>query len=419
MSQRPLVLQTLHKNIQRMASLAICVAGAGPARPSTAVRLGHVYQSAVGRTVPVALADADRAVSYLTERALIRKYKARNAQDLRAQLVSGRRILEVQDWWLSDLSLRSRTGGEREQSFTKTVTTCQELDLLADKTLTVTSYGRLLVDIARERGLIQEDLGAQMNPFVFEPAFAAVAFYRVATYDVPLQRRLVDCLSAGTVRFQDLCLRAEQILREVLAADIPNSPATRFTRAWLVREIDNARKLAQKVRLSGWAESGGASVQTMYRPFEDMFLPRLEFMVDAGFVSKPETSRARYIYEPSPKLEQWREILHGGINAIEGSYFTIVAQTQGKGGKRLTDPAAILNHLSVGFAKYRGLTGYAPILESVMYANVATWMLEPWPYVEVADSIDALRALSTSEAPSVRILSDRYRKPQAFTMMAA
>lgn len=382
------------------------------------MRLGEIYKKAVEAplTEPLSEGELDRVIAYLRERALIRKYKAKTADELRIQLETGRTKVQLQDWWLCAPNLRSSTGSEREQSFTKTVAACQELDLLAETTLTVTSYGRLLMDVARERALLDIRSGSEASPFIFEPAFAVVALYRVIVFDLPMQRHLVAILAKGRLTFQELCLQAERILTELMTSDIPNSPGTRDVRRWITKEIANARKLSDYVRKDGGAKGGETTIQTLYRPFEDMFLPRLEFMVDAGLAVKPEA--AHYIYDPSPHLEAWKELLAGGAEAMEDSYFSVVARTHAKTSQRLSGATAILKHMSVGFSKYRGITGYAPILEAVMYSNLATWGNEPWSYIEMKDAMETLRALSAADEPSVRILSDRYRRPEAFTLIA-
>jgi hypothetical protein len=416
-TQLPYVLQGTHKNLHRLASLVLCIQSAPKSRVSTASALGALYATRLRQRIPIPEADVARVQAYLAERGLTDRYLPPNQKvtlPLSERLHAGEAIVEIQDWFLSDPALPSSTGREREQSFTKTVTACAELGLLATKTLTLESYGNLLVALAEEKGIAGPLGELQINPFMPDAMYSPSAYLQVLRCDFVFQNELCKTIDRETFSFRDLLVpRAEDLLRRVAAA-IPANAANRTTTSWIRGEIESAKRLSKRSELTQQGKIGGAARPTLFRPLEDIFLTRLEFLVDFGVLRKPNPER--YVYNTSPAFEKFRALLGRGSSMLTNDYFHFVAELSDRKIVAIRKAPDVVAHIRSGFERMRGLTGYAPILESLVYANMIRSHEDPWPITEIDDCHNALRESAGGARPTIRIIADRFRRPSEFTL---
>jgi hypothetical protein len=150
---------------------------------------------------------------------------------------------------------------------------------------------------------------------------------------------------------------------------------------------------------------------------EDVFLARLEFLVDVGVLSKLDS--AKYIYAPSERLDALATLLAELGGAQRGFFGFVALCFERPSATRLREPQQVLDHLREAHDRLRGITGYSLITNATVLANLSTWQQEPWIYVELADALDALQELARGERPSVRVISDRFRRPNEFTVLGA
>jgi hypothetical protein len=411
------VLTQLHKNGQRLAMFGACTMGAHPTRTSNQVQLGRSYAARVTVQVPVQGVDVDLVLKYLTNRALIRKYappgRGATVGVLRDLFSSGMGTVELQDFLLSSPQCRSSTGAEREQSFQRTVAACQELGFIT-RHGTLDSFGRVLIHIAELAGarLVPD---AAPSPFRFNPALAMVGCYPLITRDAGLLGPLIASLPES-FSFSEVAGRTLTVLTMALKL-VPVTPPTRDIRGWLKKQLVAAERLAD--RLSGsqsdstprvQAHHGGTqgAIQTLYRPMEDLLLPRLELLVEAGALTKPD--RFKYEYASADGLVEMTAALYDP----DTNYFAYWRRFA-REWRQLTEPADVFAHLSQAYERYKPLSGYAPILECVHFANAAAFLAGGcWSYVEIHDAIAAMRSGSATTPPTVRLIADRFRRPYSF-----
>ena len=363
-------------------------------------------------TRPIAPEDVDDALDYIRSRALVRQYAGRGQATMAAvsALASdGRLRLEFQDWALMDPSIPSTSGRERDASAVKTVELCDELGLLRVPPGTLQTHGTVLCSVARGAGVLPADPNTRDNPFAPRPALLATAFFHVLRSDRVFLLALLR-LFANSNRERafsgDLSAEAEQLLRTV-EEGTDRTAANREAFRWFDRQKTYARRFARA--LEEPRKKRSVTIQTLYRPMEDLLLPRLEFLVDVGALSKPRPADFSYVL--TEKGQQFRQHLGQGWD-IETQYFRQIANLLDI---RFTEISSddVLPHLSTAYAELRNAAGYAPIEEAVLLANAKALAETPWNGVELAAARAALADVARSST-SVRIVSDRHRRPGAF-----
>jgi len=407
-------LQGLHKNLLRLGSLAVCVNGASDSRGSTARDLDSKYRSAFTKRVPVDPSNIDRVIAYINERVLIRKYAPASTNTLegvRGIFESGTGTVELQDWMLSDPHLKSSSGSEREQTYLQTVAACQEIGLLRAKTYTKLDPGKLLVRVATDTELLSRE-DKHLNPFRPNIPYSIMAYLQILTADYVLQQALFNALTVSPMSFTtELCSKAESILVSA-QNNIPKTNGTRELHAW----FDKQKALA--VRLDEHKKTNQGWNQTFYRPMEDLLLPRLEFLVDLGVVTKQ--TRAKNIYQRNDPKGDFARLLSRGFEGLSRGYFTTMAEVTGSCPITIgSDDADFDSHIQHAYDRMKNLAGYAPIVDSVAYANANAHAYgnSEWTVVEVEDFISRITERSRENPPRARMVNDRFHRPSGFKLI--
>jgi hypothetical protein len=112
-----------------------------------------------------------------------------------------------------------------------------------------------------------------------EPSYSMAAYFQVLRCDFAFQRELFQRIPASPVSFSELALRADELLTAIERA-IGVTAANRVDREWLGKRLKSARELKDRVRKEKGQGGSHVATQTLYRTFEDIFLPRLEFLAD-------------------------------------------------------------------------------------------------------------------------------------------
>lgn len=407
----------MHKNALRLTSLAACVSAAHPSRGTPTKDLGERYLKTLQEVMQVQPGDADRAIEYIRSRSLVRTYAIRgeaNVEAIHRAATAGQLEMQLQDWLLSDPSLPSSAGRERDAVATGTVELCAELGHLRVPPGTQQTSGRLLTLVAERAGVLPIRSG-ERNPFLPPPAFLAVAYFHVLRSDLPFVRAILDQFRLGTpLGFaSDLSRASEQIVAAVELAT-SRTAANRTLFQWLDKQKAAARRLVEALD-HGARAGGGASLQSKYRPIEDLLLPRLEFMVDMRILTKPSPSE--FTYELSSQGAEFRDRLDRPDWTPDRRYFESIGALFGFGAVQVA-PEHMASHLAAAYELLRNVAGYAPIEESVLLANALAW-LSGHPALPEMDQVkDALAELARTER-TVRIVSDRHRRPGAFKIVSA
>lgn len=419
MASYGLFVRSFHKNLQRLSSLTICCSAAHAVPAGSLAQTVDRYRELLVRRVSVPEAKVDDIVNYISDRALVLKYasgKDATANKVRTLLLSGGTI-EVQDSWLSDPSLPASTGGERDQSFARTVAVCQELQLLkSGGAVTLQPPGQLIVSVAADSRLLPLSDSPTVNPFRPNLATASVTFYAVLRADFQFLSHLLRHIPVTEFSFQDVARSAERILKELMA-DIPNTVNTKDDRDWVKKQLASAERLTARLGASERQARSAATIQTLYRPLEDLLLTRLEFLCDIGALAK--LGPTRYQYRRTVAFERLREIVDGNPKAVDDSYFDVFGSLFNVTAVPIRDHAAILEHLRAAFLKSRAASGYAPIAETLLRANALSQVDADglWRIAELSSTREALEAGARSSPPSVRITADRLRRPHSFRLV--
>ena len=335
--------------------------------------------------------------SYVRERALSRKYP---------DVESPRSSIELQDMFLSDRRLNSRSGSEREQTTVQTAQVVRDLGFAYPETFVRSTAGDLLVAIGEKTSILPfPNSGDSPNPFSKNPEFEIAAYFYVASSDWSMQAAVLEYFQSATRElsfYADVSESSPDLLRAAKAT-LPRSLANRDEHAWFDKQIGAADRFAR--RSSGLS---GTTEQTLRRPIENLFLPRLEFMVDVGLLVKPDPSR--FSFGLSENAAPVSALLRGGTEVIEGSYFGTLARVF-KRKVATVSSEKLIEHFSSAYQLLRNDAGYASIRESAILANSISWHFEPWRIVEIADAFKTLTGLARGPNPRVRINSDRFRRP--------
>jgi hypothetical protein len=106
-----------------------------------------------------------------------------------------------------------------------------------------------------------------------------------------------------------------------------------------------------------------------------------------------------------------------GLTALDSSYFQTVASFRHGTAIKVVNRLEVVKYLRPAYDRFKGITGYAPIMESAVYANLSRWDADPWTYLEIADAEAALRELAGQDSAPVRVVSDRFRRPETFRLL--
>jgi hypothetical protein len=403
------ILFELHKNLQRLGSFVVCASVASDSRTVSSTSLAADYAAVLRRGVALDQSDSARIEAFLAARALVRKYDPHGTASSVAQaLVSGRLALETQDYWLSRPDIKSGTGGEREQSFLHTVSAAEELAFVVPSKRSRGSAGRAIVFGATAVGLLDDHGAVIGNPFADWPTLHALIYWRILDADRLFIRRLAELLRSET-SFTRLASQSAGMLRAVLA-DIPNAVTSRRDRERVQKLASHATRLSSG--LSSSSVGAGAAIQTLYRPLEDILLPRIEFMVDVGLLTKSDPYR--YTYQPTPAFKIFSsDVSQSDYSATR--YWSTVAAARGVPYDSV-DFEGILAHLRPAYLQLKGLTGYANIKDTVGLANVMSAATGPWRIAELRDAEAHLRGHADQMPAGVRLIADRFRKLESFRM---
>ena len=403
-------LESLHKNLCRLPTFALCIEGAPRSRTTSAANLARTYGARIRTRVSVP-ADRRKALRrYLLDRGLVPKYGSVGAPTMDALLArfTEGEELEVQDLWLSSDAVRSSAGAERESSLIRTVATCVELGLLTPGKFSLTSWGEVLLTLASLEALL-----SGKNPFEPSPAYSWAMYFLILRSDWAFSGALLRALPAMRFGFrEDILPKATTIIESVLRA-IPASASNRSARAWVTRQLQSARRL--DLRSNELKQSDSVDTKTLLRPLEDVLLPRLEFMVDVGILDKPDPGRFTYVRGPS--YDAFSGLVVGSQTMLDHRYFTTVARASGRYGTAVEAPDSVAAHLAQSASALKGVTGYAPIHETVTLANMSGWARDPWMYVEVETAEAALRSLASATPVRARLLSDRFGRAHTFSLL--
>jgi hypothetical protein len=403
----------MHKNFARTASLAICASITHETRGASASDLTEKYMAVLSRRITPNVASAGRLEAFIGRRSQIRKYsKSGGPQTLELiseRLKSGKQSIELHDWFLSDESLQSQSGTERNTTADRTIALCGELGILRLPGGTLQSVGKILVRVANESGMLPIDEAMTQNPFEPRPAIIAIVLYQLLKNDLAFVRGLLPEFAAGYSPFyKGFGLNYKEILDRVEKTTV-RTMANRDEFRWLDNQKNFAKRLQAKVNPN--EISSNETLESAYRPASDALLPRCEILVDAGVLSKATPTENTFKLTDCG-VEFTEKISHPNFN-IEHDFFSAFSIISGVKSAKVEDEA-LIDHLNSAYGYLRNLAKYAPIAETVLLSNAQSLLDGTGGVIEISKAKSILNEIATRSHSPVRIVADRHRKPSAY-----
>jgi hypothetical protein len=137
-------------------------------------------------------------------------------------------------------------------------------------------------------------------------------------------------------------------------------------------------------------------------------------MVDVGVAIKPVKSESAYARRDPEGA--FASMLADGPEALGDRYFTTLLSINNRPTSRITENE-LVDHIDPAFLISKNTAGYAPIIESVAYANTHAWQAQAWRTIETNDMNDSLTKLTHQDPPGARIVSDRFRRPSGYKLL--
>ena len=388
------------KSPQRLGSLAMIALISSDSRSIGSKELAKSYRSLIARRKSVPEQDRVELENFLRKRNLLRKYD----QPVRS--------VEVQDWLLADDSLGSGTGSERDDTL-PTVECARAIGILTDSNAR-TWLGRLISSLP---GI---DLDAirvgdrDPNPFRLTRAQMMVFTWAFVRMDLDVTTFISHCLArastGGSVTMNSLF--------DCVAEDIPvfveqigtysDSAADRVAIDGLGRVVNSLSRSATGRK----AGPGGVTEQTLRRSFEEFLYWRTEWLVDLGFLSKPDPGMYEYVANHS--LANLSSPLVATKNGTVDSFFQWLSICWGTEATPLS-PVETFDVIRASNRKHANSMGYSLIEEAVLGANVSLLSAGVESYIEEG----TLRELLANPPAGAKVLTsvDRNRRVSAFKVV--
>jgi hypothetical protein len=407
-----------HKNSVRVNSLALATSVSSHTRGAKSSDLAKRYMALLTRSVNPTQDDVARVQTYLSRRSLVRKYTknsgARTAEDVAERLMDGRLSLEMQDWYLSDPSLGSQAGSERDATVEKTIDLCGEMGFLRSQGGTRQNWGRILVEVAESKHVLPFDgLGCGPNPYSQNISINIIVFYLMLRLDLEFVKALLDMNDASRFKsfYSDIGPHSESLIGSVITS-IPRTMANRRLFVWLEKQSSYAKRLREITAKKSAAND--ASIQSAYRPIEDLMIPRVEYLVDFGLLEK--SSPTDYSYRISESGQKMREAINSGAWNHETDFVSTYLNSGGVSVDHIDDEN-ILDFVTDSYVALRNPAGYAPIEEVTLRANAMAIGTNRHVVVDVARAKQRLMDLAKEPGTKLRIVSDRHRRASAFRIV--
>jgi len=321
------------------------------------------------------------------------------------RLMSSEQKIEIQDWFLSDDELSSHAGVERPIMASRTVEVLGELGFVRLPGGTLQTLGKVLVDVAKRAKILPLPDVLTGNPFKPVSEISGLVLYQLLLNDKPFVLSLLSEFVEGPASFyKGFGLHTNVILNNV-ENNTRRTMANRETFMWL----DKQKQFAK--RLTAPTGSRKVTIESAYRPIEDMLLPRCEFFVDLGILNKPDPYDNTFEMS-TPGVEFFRRISEPKFS-IEAEYFSMLSDLQDTPTSSVSN-SQMIDFLMESYISLRNPARYAPIVETVLRSNFMATLRGDSSSLEISEAKEMLADMARVPNSPVRIVSDRHRKPGAF-----
>jgi hypothetical protein len=397
MAKRIRVLDSANRAMQRLGYLKPLCALANKTETSNLETLGKRLIERVTKRVVVSPPLDAQTREYVKNRLTHRSYQdLRNAVLEPANSASVR--LEIQDFYLADARLPSRTGKLAEASWRRYPYLGMSLDLIRKGTYSPLTRSLVLLALtpgAELRAFDEPD--RVQNPFRITDAQAAVLLYCLIDNDAEvLQPFFAALLSRPGPSFdeREVSVLLRDIFRQIERTH-RNQSTTVEERSRLTLLVKTAASIDKRKRD---ASTGGGAAR-------EAVTVRLEPFCDLGFFTKPD--RDRFTYCASDRLRAWAARWQQARNTDEflrDCFFTSLAATRGLPTRPVDEELAIAALVAAG-EELKSPLGYSPITDVALLA--AARLADEQLVLEIGRATELLKALQKRDPAFVRFTVDR------------
>ncbi len=393
------VLDSANRTMQRLGYLKLLCARSATFETSNLATLGNYLLETISKRVRIGPPLPEDVRDYVRARLTDSAYRDLRKQVLKDNGSSGPFAIEIQDVYLANPSLPSRTGKLVKQNWRRYPYLATSLDLIKKGTYSALTRSLVLLNLTPKEELEAfERLDSSANPLRISREQSLLFLYCFIDNDAevlfPFMSQLLNW-NGSSIPEKD----AGQLLPEI----IRNAEKKHSTRL-LPREdrdrLATLRKVADSIE--AWKErhdTGGGALR------ENVSV-RLEPFCDLGLLTKPD--RDRYEYRVTPQLKtlinQWRSV-EDTEPFLETRFFSTVAccwnsQAVGANEQEATD-ALILAHDAL-----KSPLGYSPITDLGLLAGIRL-LAQKSRILELNQTTDLLKMLQKEDPNMVRFTVDR------------
>ena len=398
MPSRIRVLDSANRTMQRLGYLKPLCALVNATETSNLETLGKRLIERVTKRVRVSPPFDPQTRDYVKNRLTDRLY-----HDLRKAVLesaNGAPVhMEIQDVYLADAGLPSRTGKLVEANWRRYPYLGTSLELIKKGTYSALTRSLVLLAVTPEGELRAfQEVDRAHNPFRISDAQAAVLLYSLVDNDADvLQPFLAGLLSQTSGSFDERA--AGNLLPDIfrqIDKDFRNRAITAEERsrlALLVKAAASIDKWKHKSYTGGGARQEAVTV-------------RLEPFCDLGFLTKPD--RDRFEYRATDRLRNWlaRWQQAGGTdNFLQDRFFAALAASHGWPA-RLADEEQATTALTIAGEDLKSSLGYSPIVDVALLA-AARLLTQQRLALEIGRATELLKALQKRDPEFVRFTVDR------------
>jgi hypothetical protein len=398
MANRIRVLDSANRTMQRLGYLKALCALVGDTDTSSLATLGKRFIERVTKRVRLSTPFDDELKDYARNRLTDGRYR-----DLRKAVLKGDEAvavsLEIQDVYLADSTLPSRTGKLVEANWQRYPYLGTSLDLIKKGTYSALTRSLVLLAVTRPEELSAFiELDRKHNPLRISDAQSIVLLYCLLDNDADVLIPL----------FQNLLASGPGSFDEKTAGDMLPDILRQIVKQYQDRTI----RLEERERLTVINKVAASIEKWRNKPYtgggarQEAITVRLEPFCDLGFLKKP--NRDRYEYNTTNALQVLFDRFKSQENAeefLQRRFFETFAASRALRVSSANDEEATEALVNAG-KDLKSSLGYSPITDVGLLAG-SRLLTEKGLVLELARTTELLKALQKSDPEFVRFTVDR------------
>jgi hypothetical protein len=396
------VLERPSRCMQRLGYIKYVLSRGAATSTTSLEKLGHELVDTVRRRVSVPLTPA--LYTYAKRRLTDRTYASLKQELERlGPDFAGEQALrvEIQDAYLADPALPSRTGKLVNADWRKYPNLLTGLGLLRESTYSLMVMGQTLLCLTPEKEIKAfRDYAPQTNPFRLSDPQQLLFLFMILDKDGDVLHPLYRALLEGDGVFND---RGAGDLLPAIFRDIEKRCRDRTRSGNDLQRLQQLRETADTVER--WASR---QQYTGKGAREETITPRLEPFADLGLLDKEDSFGYYYTLSKAGRAF-WSAFCRIELEDIEdflnGRFFEAAAEAYGY----LTtavEGEELLARLYAAYNEIKSPLGYAPIKEVGLLAGVRA-LAEEGLCFELADALALLKEVQRAQPRNVRFNIDR------------